>query len=288
MDHRLNILKMLEAGTITAAEAEALLEALDVEREASDTETLRNECAALREECVILKERCEQLLGDCQGLRDQCMDLERQCEDWSTEAEESACAAEEYANQVEDYADEAEERAGTHWDPRGVDGSVDPDALTEELRKIQVLLESLGIQCVDLERVCRPTGGESKRDGSQAPRNSYTRRGDPTPHGFTLATAAEREAWFEKRAADRKRREGDRKRREQDRVRRDGDRVRRNEERRSDSSFTKAVRTLGEGSILRDIRGTVVDLVEGDIIVPSFIGNLQGHVTGATHSSLVA
>ena len=31
MDHRLNILKMLESGTITAAEAEALLEALEAE-----------------------------------------------------------------------------------------------------------------------------------------------------------------------------------------------------------------------------------------------------------------
>ena len=64
MDHRLNILKMLEAGTITSAEAEALLEALETEREAMDADAIRSECASLREECQALKEACEQARAD--------------------------------------------------------------------------------------------------------------------------------------------------------------------------------------------------------------------------------
>ena len=88
MDHRLNILKMLESGTITAAEAEALLEALEAEREVPDAETLRNECASLREECQALKEACEQARADCESIRSDCEALHGECEEFMEQAEE--------------------------------------------------------------------------------------------------------------------------------------------------------------------------------------------------------
>ena len=252
MENKLEILKMLEAGEITAPEAEALLEAMETEQDSENTEALREELISLRDECQALKEACESLKAECESLRGECEDFMQEAEDYASEAEDYAMQAEEYAEGMGNGGQNAHNMV------------IDMDALDSELGKVQAMLESLGIQGVDFSRI-RKTAREGVRNAmgswqshgqpssSNIPENSHTRRGDPLPHGFTLPSD-ERATWYERRAADRKRRESDRKRREQDRTRRDGDRIRREEDRRADESFTRPMRAAG-GSILPRGRG---------------------------------
>ena len=241
MENKLEILKMLEAGEITAPEAEALLEAMETEQDSENTEALREELISLRDECQALKEACEQARADCESLRGE-------CENFMQEAEDYASEAEDYATQAEEYVEGTGCGGQTNYN-----AGIDLNALDEELQKVQTVLESLGIQCVDFAHI-RKTTRESVRNATGAwqkqeqppqsniPTNNHTRRGDPLPHGFTL-TPDERAAWYERRAADRKRRESDRKRREQDRTRRDGDRIRREE---TAKAFESEIKKLSE------------------------------------------
>ncbi len=264
MDEKLHILEMLEFGTITAAEAEALLDAL--EADASRPDAPADDITALLEECRTLQ-------AECQALRDECRFLRNECQRYAAEAEDHASDAEDYASDAEDYADEAEDHAsGSAPDLSGV---------YETLGEVQTILESLGIQGVDLSRARDSVKNAFKQT---APQNS-PHRGGPLPHGFGLSSA-DRDAWYTRREADRKRREGDRKRREQDRLRRDGDRARRGEQYIADRNFTReVVITDPQADILDAISGTLFGYLDASLIIPSFYGELQGQVTGMSLSA---
>ena len=138
MENKLEILKMLEAGEITAPEAEALLEAMETERDSENTEALLDELISLRDECQALKEACEQARADCESLRGECENFMQEAEDYASEAEDYAAQAEEYAEDM---------------GSGGQNSHFDPDALDSELGKVQAILESLGIQGVDFSRI---------------------------------------------------------------------------------------------------------------------------------------
>ncbi|MBR5124848.1 MAG: hypothetical protein IKU90_06920, partial [Clostridia bacterium] len=185
MENKLEILKMLEAGEITAPEAEALLEAMEPEQDNGNIEALRDELTSLRDECQALKEACEQARADCESLRGECENFMQEAEDYASEAEDYAMQAEEYAEGMGGGGQNAHNMG------------IDMDALDSELGKVQAMLESLGIQGVDFSRI-RKTAREGVRNATGAwqkqeqppqsniPTNNHTRRGDPLPHGFTL------------------------------------------------------------------------------------------------------
>ena len=96
MDNKLNILKMLEAGEITAAEAEALLEALEPEQDRTP-DTLLDACKAVLTACEEVRAQCETIRSECESLRGE-------CENFMSEAESYASDAEDYASDAEEYA----------------------------------------------------------------------------------------------------------------------------------------------------------------------------------------
>ena len=66
MENKLNILKMLEAGEITATEAEALLEALESEQDGT-SDTLPDSCKAILAACEEIRTQCEAIRSECEG-----------------------------------------------------------------------------------------------------------------------------------------------------------------------------------------------------------------------------
>lgn len=144
METKLEILKMLEAGTITAAEAEALLEAMEAEKTSDeDSSSALQELTALRDECRELLSACERARENCEAIKAECESLRGECEDFMQEAEDYASDAEDYAAEAEEYAENCPSQ----------ESAIDWDALDSELGQVQAMLESLGIQGVDFSRI---------------------------------------------------------------------------------------------------------------------------------------
>ena len=134
MENKLNILKMLEAGEITAAEAEALLEALESEQDTSSN--------TLLDTCKAVLTACEEVRAQCEAIRSECESLRGECENFMSEAESYASDAEDYASDAEDYADDAEEYADACSSGLGNGGQIpfDLDALDEELKAVALAM----------------------------------------------------------------------------------------------------------------------------------------------------
>ncbi len=246
MGNKLEILQLLENGSITAEEAERLLDTAEHE-----------ELEAFRQE-----------------MREQMAAIQNAAEDARCAAADARCAAdeaEEYAANAEDFANAAEEYRDDDDDDDEDDGTSGMNAMQweaftgamqeaeEAMGMVQSILESLGVQGVNVREKFREASAKRGRNGSgdsrgNAPCNC-TRINDQRV--TLIQDTAERQAWFSRRVNDRKRREADRKRREQDRKSREADQQRRELKRQGDAEYTRSLRNFGEGDIVRPIRGTL-------------------------------
>ena len=286
MGNKLEILQLLENGSITAEEAERLLDTAEHE----ELEAFRQE---MREQMAAIQNAAEDA---------RCAAADARCA--ADEAEEYAANAEDFANAAEEYRDDDDDDDEDDEDDED-DGTSGMNAMQweaftgamqeaeEAMGMVQSILESLGVQGVNVREKFR----EGMRQAQSATgRNASAKRGrngngdsrGNAPCNCTrindqrvtlIQDTAERQAWFSRRVNDRQRREADRKRREQDRKSREADRQRRELKRQGDAEYTRSLRNFGEGDIVRPIRGTLTECVQGDILGPVY-GDINSTVEG--------
>ena len=171
MDERLEILKQLESGDITAAEAEALLDAIESQK----AEEARAGLEALRDECIALRDDCREHREQAEAFADKAKQSSEQAGKHAENARDSADEAEEFAEEAEEHAGEAEghaEEAGSRADKNTTDSTMNErqwqaftdsmNTVEQTLGMVQDMLQSLGIQGVNLKDQFRQSMEKAK------------------------------------------------------------------------------------------------------------------------------